>query len=769
MPLAAQAQMAIGQWRDHFPNNDAIAVTEGGGRAWCATARTIFSHEPATGEVERFSKARGLNDVDISAIHWNQTHGVLLVGYSNGNLDLLRPSGTVNMADILRSNVIGEKRILSIRSEGDLAYLSCGFGIVVVDIGRREVRDTWYIGPEGGQLRVFATEVFGDSIYAATASGLFVASRNAVNLAAFTSWRRRPDIPMPNGPFDHVLRVGGQLLVNYTGTNGPDSVFVLQQGAWQRFEPLFGERNVALTATTDGAWLSVTHPTYFRVYDAELGLVAIYYDINGEGYQTEQAALAGGGWMWVADKRLGLVRTTGPNNGVVLTPNGPRNASAYRINAVGGAVAVATGSVAGNWANAFRHDGLHRFVEGSWRTLDRSNTPSMWGVNDWGASVVDLMAVAVDPRDPSHWFAGSWEEGLLEFRGNDLVQIHNTQNSSLQQHIGLTQEKTDIGGLCFDLDGNLWMSNSSTNGAVVVRTPSGSWRSFNTANVLGNNTLVSDIVAASNGFKWVVRPRGNGILVYDDNGTISDPNDDRVRTLNSFEGTGGLPTNDVFAIAEDLNGEVWVGTGRGIAVFYNPDAIFTPGANFDAQQILIEQDGNIQILLETEIVTSIAVDGANRKWIGTQSSGAFLVSRDGREQIRRFARDNSPLPSNNITSIAVEPVTGEVYFGTDQGIVSFRGDATEGGFEATCAKVFPNPVKEHHTGPVAITGLVRDSDVRITDMSGNLVYRTTSLGGQAIWPATDMSGNRVSTGVYLVFATDREGTYKCNTKVLVVR
>jgi hypothetical protein len=221
-------------------------------------------------------------------------------------------------------------------------------------------------------------------------------------------------------------------------------------------------------------------------------------------------------------------------------------------------------------------------------------------------------------------------------------------------------------------------------------------------------------------------------------------------------------------VAEDLEGQVWVGTSKGIAVFYTPTAIFDAGGS-DAQQILIEQDGNIQVLLETESVSAIVVDGANRKWLGTQTGGVYLVSADGRTQIHRFTEENSPLPSNNITSIAIDELTGEVFFGTDRGIISYRSDAIDGSETAECAKVFPNPVRETYTGPIAIDGLVRDSEVKISDMAGNLVYRTTSLGGQAIWNGNDMSGNRVATGVYIVFASDPTGAFKCNTKLLVVR
>jgi ligand-binding sensor domain-containing protein len=304
-----------------------------------------------------------------------------------------------------------------------------------------------------------------------------------------------------------------------------------------------------------------------------------------------------------------------------------------------------------------------------------------------------------------------------------------------------------------------------------VRKADGGWKSFSPGGLVSGNLLVSDVVASRlNNIKWLVRPRGNGLIVFTDGGTIDDTGDDRWRLLTNQDNQGGLPTMEVSDLAEDQDGEVWVGTSKGVAVFYNPEAIFSDDEqDFDCQQILIEQDGNIQILLETEVVTCVTVDGGNRKWLGTQTSGAYLVSPDGTQQLAHFTAENSPLPSNNVQSMAIDGQTGEVYFGTDQGIISYRGEATQGASSASCASVFPNPVRETYQGSVAITGLVADSDVRITDIAGNLVYKTRSLGGQAMWPATNLSGQRVSTGVYLVMASDPTGASTCNTKVLVVR
>jgi hypothetical protein len=392
----------------------------------------------------------------------------------------------------------------------------------------------------------------------------------------------------------------------------------------------------------------------------------------------------------------------------------------------------------------------------------------MDGANVYAGAMNDMVAIVVDPDDPAHAWAGSWDDGLLEIRNGAPEQIYNNTNSALGLDINGFEGRLFVSGLDYDRQGNLWMSNAWSEKPLVVRTESGEWFSFTPGTLLNGNLLISDLVVGRNGYKWFIRPRGNGILVFDSGNSISATDDDQYKLLNNQTGTGGLPSPDVYSIAEDLDQQIWVGTARGVAVFYSPEAIFN-SEDFDAQQILIEQDGNVQILLETEAVNSIAIDGANRKWIGTQSSGVYLISADGREQIQHFTAENSPLPSNTITNIVVDGTYGEVYMSTDQGIMSYRSDATEGDNENTCAQVFPNPVRENYFGPIAINGLVRNSEVKITDISGNLVYRTTSEGGQAVWYGNDMSGNRAATGVYLVLVTDQTGEFKCNTKVLLVR
>lgn len=769
--VPAFSQTGIGHWRDHLSYQNTLAVVEGGGRVYCASSSGVFMLDGSTQELTRYSKVNALSDMNVSALGWNAQRGALVVGYSNGNVDVLTSNSAKNLADIKRSNISGSKAINSVECRGNFAYLACRFGIVVLDLERMEVRDSWIIGPGAGQLNVLDIAFHQDSVYAATDVGLFAADINSPNLASFTNWHKRLDVPRPAGPFNRVVSFGGRLMVNFdhpTAANA-DTLYYWD-GQWQRMTGVLGASNNDVQVSEAGDRIIITHHDFVRQFNADLSESAYWANVNGMGLEPKAAVSRAAGGAWVASSQHGLVRM--PSNGEVRRyfPNGPKNNSAYRAAAKDGRIYVSTGAPSSTWGSSYLKYGVHRFKDNTWNTVDGSNDQLLaTGANTYAGPVNDFMGVVIDPDDPEHYFVGSWDEGVLEMRGEHVVAIHNSTNSSLQVNpLYASDGGVQVAGLVFDESGNLWVTNSNCSSPISVRTSNGAWRAYSPGGVVNGNTLLSDIVVDQNGYKWMVRPRSAGMLVFDDGGTLNDVGDDRYKVLGTADGAGKLPSLDVYSVAVDKDGEVWVGTGKGVAVFYNPYTVFENSGG-DAQQVMLEQDGNYQLLLETEAVSAIAVDGADRKWLGTQNAGVFLVSADGTQLLQRFNADNSPLPGNNIMDITIDGASGEVFFATDQGVVSYRSDATDGDKLPDCAMVFPNPVRENYVGPVAINGLLRDSDVRITDVVGNLVFRATSLGGQVIWPATDLSGQRVSTGVYLVLATDASGTYSCNTKVLVVR
>ena len=258
------------------------------------------------------------------------------------------------------------------------------------------------------------------------------------------------------------------------------------------------------------------------------------------------------------------------------------------------------------------------------------------------------------------------------------------------------------------------------------------------------------------------------MCIRDSNNTLDNPFDDEYKILNTNIGSGNLPSLYTYCLTEDLEGEIWVGTDNGIAVFYNPEYVFS-GYNFDAQQILITEGSYGQYLLSEEKVKCITIDGGNRKWIGTEKSGVFLLSKDGQDEILHFTKKNSPLYSNNIIDIAINHETGEVFIGTDKGVISYRSDATKGGENQGKTCVFPNPVDENYRGTISISGLVTDANVKITDIAGNLVFETTANGGMATWNGKNKNAERVATGVYLVFSSDLYGEETVVSKILFIR
>jgi ligand-binding sensor domain-containing protein len=316
-----------------------------------------------------------------------------------------------------------------------------------------------------------------------------------------------------------------------------------------------------------------------------------------------------------------------------------------------------------------------------------------------------------------------------------------------------------------DRDKNLWMTQSEVQGSLKVLKPDGTW-------ILNPMTIdaqmIGDLIIARNGYKWVILPRGNGLFVFDDNKTPAIFTDDRSKKMYIEESDGNI-FSFVYSVAEDHDGNIWVGTDQGPVVYYNPEKVFT--GTLKAYRLRIPRNDGSNIydyMLSNETITSIAVDGANRKWLGTAGSGAYLLSPDGTLLLRKYTEENSPLLSNSIVSLAVDNKTGDVWFGTSKGIQSVRGDAIDGFDKFTDVYAFPNPVRPEFKGNVTITGLMKDSDIRITDVSGNLVYRTTSSGGEASWDLTTYNGKRVATGVYIAFCASSDGMKSCVVKILVM-
>ncbi len=749
----------IGQWRPELSYNKGLDVADAEEKVYAIANGNLFSYSKSDNSIERLSKVNGWSDIGVSAINYSKDRKVLVVAYANSNLDLLEKDVVVNISDIKSKQILGDKSVNNIFFDGDFAYLACGFGIIKLNIVKKEIADTYYIGTNGAAVNVRDVLTDGNYVFAATDDGIYRASKNNTFLSDFNQWTRF----FNDSTFNTMALFNGNIVVNkYSSIYNNDKIYTFDP-ATPILIPLVLQNYTSNTCHNIRAFnskLVVTFDEFIDVYDASFASVVHIYDYfqaDLPGFAPLKCVLDTEGKEWIADRKSALMKGDGPFLFERFAPEGPNTNSVTAISVENGNLWVAPGSKDAAWGNLFNIDGVSGFYNGSWTNVTNKTSVAI-------DTLFDIITVLADPNDPKRCFAGSWSNGLIEIKEGKVSAVYNEKNSTLRQRPEFRW--IGVGGLDFDKGGTVWFTNSYTKNALQALDINGNFTAFDCGSEL-NNTLVGNVVATSSGPKWMMLPNGNGVLVYDDNSTLDDPSDDKIKKLNFTAGSGGIVGSDVSAMAEDADGQMWIGTDKGISVFYSPIAVFGTGS-FDAQQIKLEQDGYVQNLLETELVTAIAVDGANRKWIGTQNSGVYFMSDDGTQQLAHYTAANSPLFSDEIRSIAINGKNGQVYFATANGIVSYKSTATDGADKFVKEEVFayPNPVRPDYTGTIAIKGLTKNADVKITDISGTLIFQTKALGGQAIWNGRDTKGTKAQSGVYTIFCASEDGSKTIISKLL---
>lgn len=749
MYMMAEGQMTIGEWRTHLPYSQAIGVTEAGDRIYCVTRGGLFYFNKADNTLNKFTKVDGLSDVQISCINYSPEYDMLVIAYTNANLDLISGNEIYNIPDIKRKSLTASKSINNIMFIDKYAYLSCGFGIVVINLEKKEVRDTYLIGDNSSFKIVNDITFDGQFLYAATEDGIYIADINSPNLIDYNYWSRLDDVPHYNKTYNHIAFFDGKIYANYYNeVSGSDSVYRYDRNEWTVFSKIFFNRTRSLEV----------HHDRFVTINGWATDVFENNEVNVRHFGSDnptQGIIDRDNYLWIADETEGLILNANSSNKEVFIPNGPLSNRAVILEIADNKLFAAAGGDTRTWRNLWYQTEINLFADGLWTGLKE-------------ITYRDAVSLAVDPNNSNHFFTGTWGYGLLEIENGEIIKVYTELNSSLQ-NILPGGPYIRLGGIAFDSKNNLWLSNSEVPDPISVMKPDGTWESYKFGNKI-SNISTGKIMVTSLDQKWVQLIRGEGLFIFDVKGTLDDNSDDEYIKLDVVDINGKIITNNIYSFAEDRNGNIWVGTDKGIVVYYNPGRVFSSDL-FYAQQIIVPRNdgtGLADILLGTETVTAIAVDGANRKWVGTARAGAFLLSEDGLQQSYNFTKENSPLLSNNIQDIAINGKTGEVFFATDLGIISFRSTAIDPNENFRDVYVYPNPVREDYEGEIVITGLIEEANVKITDISGNIVYETTSLGGQAIWDGTTSEGRRVSTGVYLVFCTNEDGSKTYITKLLVI-
>lgn len=761
------AQDYTQQWNEHFSYLSITGISTNQDLLLASSQNAFFQYKLDTEETKNTTTLNGLTGEKVSYFHYSEVYNLSVIGYENGLLEIVNEDNeTITIVDIInKPNIPGtQKKINHIYEFNDVVYLSCDYGISVFNLENLEFGDTYFIGAAGNQIEVKQTTIIGNNLYAATTSeGIKITQHANPNIIDFSLWSTITTPGLTNWlsvvNFNDTLYAinNNSQIYSYNG-----SVFnsLFTYGLSQNIKDHRIKENKMLITTVDNVYL----------YDFPFtNIITVPYIANYNSGFTVATILNND--LFIGTENDGLFQFSITNGALKnnIKPNGPTENNIFSVTANNNKIWAVYGKHT-LYLNPYPLDtkGFSIFENDLW-----NNTPY--------SDVFDaksLKFTAINPFNENQVFISSYFSGLLEIENNIPTLLHNQTNSQLESLGPFLSPPNPgyidirIGKSIFDKDGVLWLTNAKVDTALKSYDPQNNvWQSFSLSSIITNPVQnengFSDVEIDQNNNKWIGSAKHGLIGLSTNNGST---------IIKNIDHLDGLPNNYVTTIAIDKDNNLWIGSVLGLRVLYNTANFFTT-ANPQAESIIILDNGIPKELLFGQQITDIEVDGANNKWIGTTDTGVFCLSPNGQKTIYHFTKDNSPIPSDIISDISIDPITGEVFLATPNGMVSFNSNITTGNKDLDNVYAFPNPVKPEHVKnnpdlKVTISGLKKDdkSNVKITDISGNLVFEAiTSGGGTVEWDLTAFGKYKVSSGVYLVMITTADGSESTIEKIMVIR
>lgn len=789
----AAAAQAVGDWQCH--NNysyEVEKVIETSGKVYFVADNNLFHYDKSHDETYGYTRRNGLSDVKVTTIYHNPDANYIMAVYENGNIDLVYPDGSiVNMPDIVAASQLSDKTINDVAFDGDKAYVAAGFGVAVFDTKRHVVIES---GIFNRQVKGIA--IAGDRLVIATDGILYNAPLGGrINtLDNFTPMGQLDAIDLEGLANDKVMYIDSNRdkcavitldFVNNRFSEGRSSFttvpYLIKSGDKVMVQNYLGgafydvDGNMGQSLTTPQSLLTEDYRRYMRRHSMSDDGSMWFLNSDGLGHYRRAAD----GTVTV-DRQAGKPIATSLKGGPGRIVRGDASGLFYLHN------------LAYSHLPKINHLNDHMSLNVIENGFIDDITPANSAVEFVNPNSQKILkagyCLAEDPDEAGTIYVGTNFEGIYKIKDGRQVAKYDWTNMPLSQRYMFS-----CNALSFDLEGNMWVYMKSSNGDdsefLIAILPSAKRRlssgvasndwivlspkGFGTTNTM-NPTILPLTSAGSRGI--VVIADGwdeNKMMVYNTSGTGTTTSDDSYRVWSALTDQDGKtfgPTR-IASLAEDRDGALWIGTADGIIVAKSPASLLNASATIERVKVP-RNDGTsyADYLLSSQLVTSIAVDNANRKWCGTSTSGLYLVSADGREIIENYNKDNSYLPSNEILSVACDPESNLVYIATADGLLTFSSDASPAASDYSEVYAYPNPVRPDYGGWITVTGLMDDSLVKIADAAGNVLFNGRSEGGMVTWDGCNRAGERVKTGVYYVFASQNGdgGSSGAVTKIVVV-
>jgi len=741
-------------------------VYDNDGNVWGITDGGLFRWNETAG-FEYITPINGLYRLRPSAVTYDQNTGFIWLGYSDGNLQSFDPETYLfrSMGDILRNQNFASRGINRLQFVDGVLFAATNFGMVLINADRRIVIDSYVnLGRFERATTVLDFVVDGDMIYLATTSGVAVANRSTGNLIEPGAWDNSDGQGALGTLTARINAISRFRDILYVAT--PNGNLRLSGQAWQSAGEL-GPTATAFRMSVEGSMLASISNNAVRIMFQD-GTNQAFPRSTGAQYRSALVVDTDLNTKLFAGTRSAGIVAFAPINSEerIIRPAGPELNFFTDIIIQNGDIVSASTRAPGRFGVNLDFSGYFIQRDGAWVGFDRSNHPVLQQAN---FNSTHVSAITND-----HYFFGTWGRGIaMHNKQTDSIFVWNAENSPLQAVLS-SNTFVVVSGLDSDAQGNLWVTTYQSPGTGLYKfTPSvQEWEAFAYPSQVPGGTFFINVMVDRFGQIWSglvdANETGRGLLVWD----TSIPEGPQAIRLTSSQTEGNLPDERVNVIVQDRRGEVWIGTNRGVARFLFPDRVIRGSALDRQASFLINADTSAAspFLLRDVHVTAMAVNAANQKWIGTLNDGLWLIDEPGRNVLRHFTTENSPLFSNNITGLAVNNETGEVYIATSEGLLTYTDVVKRENRTMESLTVYPNPlVYSRHNGSVFIEGLTESTTVSIVSVDGRLIRRFDSRGGRVEWDGRDFSGNLLSSGVYLIIANDVNGNERGIGRIAVIR
>lgn len=744
-------QLSMGKWETFLSYYHANSIAFDNDVVYCGSNSGLFSYNSANWQFIKYDKTDGFNGTGVQALGYSTTADALMIVYDDSNIDLLKGDKIINMPQLMDYPIAIEKKVNDIYIKGDTAVLSCNFGIIIFDLKKEIVLvDVQFnTNPSFAALRCQSATLFNNKYYFATSNGIFSVSLNQ-NIKNLSNWQA--ETSFPNGFYKRVKSYKNKLyalhsLLLTSNTPNQDAIYISDGNAVVNFNNSLNK--TIIDFDIDQNKLALLYPSSLQIFNPN----------SGQSIETISGCISNPvavrikqNQCYIIDNYSGLLMSNdGAANCAWITIPGPPTSKVYDLSYSHGTLWAVSGAISNIFQNTYEGARLYYFKDNTWTEVPLPN------------SFRDVFKVYSDPKEPGHVFASSWMNGLIEVKNYNEVIIHNA--GKLSPFLSGQDTLYRAGGVVYDKDRNLWIPNSNTDWLLKQMKPDGTWFDFSFSSIVPNKSLATLVEVDDRGNLWIAFPdRGVGYF---------NPKTNQKRLFNTAQNNGELPDLGIKTIKSDKKGQVWVGTRDGFRIFSTSQA--EKGGAIKGNPLIIKAaDGNNEIVLNQTIINEIEIDDAGRKWIATEGSGIVVISDDGNIE-KTYTAANSELLDNNVRALEFDRKSGYLYIATAKGLMALRQEATEADplQYADLIYAYPNPVKPSWDGPITIKGLAENANIKITDVSGNIVYETRALGGQAVWNGKSYNGQRVQTGVYLVFAInnpghDNEGIKSMVTKILFI-